>query len=278
MFTEFQPEIVIHCAAQTGPQSWDREPVDVFSTNVMGTVHILEEARLTHSVRAVVLVSSDSCPVREAESLREGGERGAHDVYSASMACAELARSAFNKSFFQETNVAVASGRAADGIGGGDWTEGHAIPDLVRAMTSGGPAPAGSESAVRLWHVLEPVRACLLLAQRLFECGQEYSGIWDFGPKDDDKALISAAQLKAFEKLWHTREGASAPKQTPQQAQATKSSHTNAQAELSWSPVLSADEALCWTVEWYRSFYADPSSAVRNTEDQLQQYMRMTIP
>ena len=137
MFTEFQPEIVIHCAAQTSPQSWDREPVDAFSTNVMGTVHILEEARLTHSVRAVVLASSESCSVDEPQSQREDGARDARDLYGASLASAELASSAFNKSYFQKTSTAVATACAADAIGGGDWREGHTIPDLVRAITSG---------------------------------------------------------------------------------------------------------------------------------------------
>jgi CDP-glucose 4,6-dehydratase len=275
MFTEFQPEIVIHCAAQTSPQSWDREPVDAFSTNVMGTVHVLEEARLTHSVRAVVLVGSDSCSEHEAQSRRENGGCGASDLYNASMASAELASSAFSKSYFQKTSTAVATARAADAIGGGDWREGHAIPDLVRAITSGGPVPAGSGSGLRLWHVLEPVRAYLLLAQKLLECGQQYSAAWDFRPKD--KALISAAQLsKAFEKLRQLEQGAPAPQNTAQQTRAPKSSRNKGQAELGWAPVLSSDEALSWTVEWYRGFYADPSSTSRTTEDQLQQYMRKT--
>jgi CDP-glucose 4,6-dehydratase len=277
MFTEFQPEIVIHCAGQASPQSWDREPVDAFSTNVMGTVHILEEARLTHSVRAVVLVSSDSCPEHEAQSPPVDGGGGARDLYGASVASAELASSAFNKSYFQKTNTAIATARSVDAIGGGDWREGHAIPDLVRAVTSGGPVPAGSGQAVRLWHVLEPVRAYLLLAQKMFEPGQKCAGVWDFGPNDE--ALISAAQLsETFEKLWHTEEGTSTTQKTPQQpSRAPKSSLNKAQAELGWAPVLSPDEALAWTVEWYRGFYADPSSTLRTTEDQLRQYMRMTL-
>jgi CDP-glucose 4,6-dehydratase len=276
MFTEFQPEIVIHCAAQTSPQSWHREPVDGFSTNVMGTVHILEEARLTHSVRAVVLVSSDSCPEHEAQSPQEGGERGAQDLYSASLASAELARSAFNKSYFQKTSTAVATARSVDAIGGGDWREGQAIPDLVRAITSGAPVPGGSGRGLRLWHVLEPVRGYLLLAQKLFERSQQYSGVWDFGP--DDKALISSAQLsKTFEKRWHVEEGALAPQKTRQRpSRAPKLSPHKAQAELGWSPVLSRDEALAWTIEWYRGFCSDPSASLRTTEDQLQQYMQMT--
>lgn len=276
MFAEFQPEIVIHCAAQASPQSWDREPVDAFSTNVMGTVHILEEARLTSSVRAVVLVSSDLPSAHEARSPREDGERSADDLYDASMASAELARSAFNKSFFQKTNTAVATARAADAIGGGDWTEGHAIPDLVYAITSGGPLPAGTQSALRLWHVLEPVRAYLILAQKLFERGQQCSGGWDFG--SDDQGLISTAQLsKTFDKLWHVEEGALAPQKTPKRLlRIRKPRPDEAQAELGWSPVLPPDEALAWTVEWYRGFYADPSSTLKTTEDQLQRYIRIT--
>lgn len=276
MFTEFQPEIVIHCAAQTSPQSWDRQPVDAFSTNVMGTVHILEEARLTHSVRAVVLVSSGSRSAREAQDPQKDNESGIKDLYGASMASAELASSAFSKSHFQKTSTAVATARSVDVIGGGDWREGPAIPDMVRAISTGARAPAGSKSGLRLWHVLEPVRAYLLLAQKLFECGQQCAAVWDFGP--EDQSLISAAHLsQAFEKLWQLEEGASATRKTPQQAsRAPKLRPNKAQAELGWLPVLSTDEALAWTVEWYRGFYGDASSSLRITEDQLHRYMRMT--
>jgi CDP-glucose 4,6-dehydratase len=274
MFTEFQPEIVVHCAAQTSPQSWDREPVDAFSTNVMGTVHILEEARLTHSVRAIVLVSSDSCQ-HEVHSAPEANGTGANDLLSATMASAELARSAFNKSFFPKTGTAVATARIAPAIGGGDWREGHLVPDLVRSIASGEPVPASKEKEreLRIWHVLEAVRACLLLARSLFE-RQKSADVWDFAPSDEGR--ISASEFaKRFTALWN--EAATAPQNNSSKPpQGPKSRANKASAELGWSPVLSSDQALTWTAEWYRSFCSDPSSTLRTTEDQLEQYMRMS--
>src|SRR4051812_17451393 len=141
-FTEIQPEIVIHCAARTNPQSLLSEPVDAFSINVMGTVHILEEARLTPSVRAIVLMNSDTCGEHELRLGRESAEIGPNELLSAAVTSAELARSAFNKSFFQKTGTAVATARTTDAIGGGDWREGRIVPDLVRGVLSGQAVPA----------------------------------------------------------------------------------------------------------------------------------------
>jgi CDP-glucose 4,6-dehydratase len=275
-FTELQPEIVIHCAAQTSPQSSLQEPVDAFSTNVMGTVHILEEARLTHSVRAIVLVSSDSCFQHEVGCLRETDGTGANDLLSATMASAELARSAFNKFFFPKTGTAVATARIAPAIGGGDWREGHIAPDMVRAITSGEPVPASKETEreLRIWHVLEPVRACLLLARNLFERGQKSAEIWDFAPGDEDR-MVPCEFAKRFTALWNG--AAAAPqKNSSKPSKGPKSRPNKASAELGWSPGLSSDQALAWTVEWYRSFCVDSSSTLRTTEDQLERYMRMT--
>jgi CDP-glucose 4,6-dehydratase len=275
LFTEFQPEIVIHCAAQTNSQSSLSEPVDAFSTNVMGTVHILEEARLTHSVRATVLMSRGSCAEFEhrSKSNYETGSSRPYDLLSASMTSAELARSAFDQSFFQKTGTAVATARIADAIGGGDWRTSHIVPDLVRGLTAGEPFPARKEHELRVWHVLEPVRACLLLAQNLFEHGQKFSGVWDFAPHAQDK--ISASKFAdEFAMLWGG-DTAPAQKDSLKPSGVAKSSPDKAQAELGWAPVLSADEALAWTVEWYRGFCSDPSSTLRTTEDQLERYMRM---
>ena len=275
MFTEFQPEIVIHCAAQTSPQSSLREPVDAFSTNVMGTVHILEEARLTHSVRAIVLVSSDSCQHKVGYPRGTDGS-GANDLLSATMASAELARSAFSKSFFPKTGTTVATARIAPAIGGGDWRESHIVPDLVRSVTSGEPVTPSKEKEreLRIWHVLEPVRACLLLARNLFERGQKSADVWDFAPSDEGRISPSEFAEK-FTALWNGA-AAATQKNSSKPSKGPKSRPNRASAELGWSPVLSSDQALAWTAEWYRGFCLDSSSTPRTTEDQLEQYMRMS--
>lgn len=270
-FTELQPEIVIHCAAQTSPQSSLREPVDAFSSNVMGTVHVLDEARLTHSVRAIVLVSSGSFTLHGEGSLQETEK---DDLLRATMASAELARLAFDASFFQETGTAVATARIAEAIGGGDWREGRVVPELIKGIASGEGASVSKEKepTLRIWHVIEPVCACLLLARNLFECGQKSAGVWDFAPSDGGR--ISPSELaEKCTALWNG--GQPAPKNKPSKRLASTSIRSKTQAEIGWSPVLSTDQALALTVEWYRGFCSDPASSLRTTENQLELYMSM---
>jgi CDP-glucose 4,6-dehydratase len=269
-FTEIQPEIVIHCAARTNHHSSLQEPVDAFSINVMGTVHILEEARLTHSVRAIVLMNSDACGEHE---MRSGREMGPNQLLSATVTSAELARSAFNKAFFQKTVTAVATARTMDAIGGGDWREGRVVPDLVRGVLSGQAVRASKEKAgkLRIWHVLDPVRACLLLAKNLFERGQKSAGVWDFAPGGDRISLTEFSEK--FAALWNAPDAGQTSSSKPP---ASKSSSEKRQSELGWSPLLSPDQALAWTVEWYRGFCSDPASILKTTHDQIERYMRLS--
>ena len=272
-FSEIQPEIVIHCAARTSPQSCLREPVDAFAINVMGTVHILEEARLTHSVRAVVLMNTDSCSESEMRSSHKSGEDGPNQLLSASVASAELIRSAFTKAFFQTTATSVATARTAYAIGGGDWREGRFVPDLVRAINSAQSIPAseGKERKLRVCHVLEPVRGCLLLAKNLFERGQKSAGVWDFAPGGDRISVSEFAEK--FTALWNAAGTAQITSSRPTTAISTSEKTAS---EPGWSPLLSADQALAWTVEWYRGFCSEPASTPKTTHDQIEHYMRLT--
>jgi CDP-glucose 4,6-dehydratase len=264
-FAEFQPEVVIHCATQTSPRSSLREPVDAFSTNVMGTVHILEEARLTQSVRAVVLVSSELDAGSESET-------DTNDLYSATTSAAELARSAYNNCFFQKTSTAVASARFAETIGGGDWREGRIVPELVSAVISGEPVPANKERELKICHVLDAVHACLLLARGLFELGQKSAANWDLRPSHQGQ--ISASEfVQNFAELWSAE--APSPKKKSLTSPVSKSKPDKAEPDLGCSPVLSPEQALAWTVEWYRGFCENPSSALRTTAIQIEEYMGM---
>jgi CDP-glucose 4,6-dehydratase len=272
-FTEIQPEIVIHCAARTSPQPCLREPADVFSINVMGTVHILEEARLTHSVQAIILMNTDWCGEHEVGFTRETDEIGPNQLLGASVASVELARSAFNKVFFQKTGTAVATARVAPAVGGGDWREGRLVPELVRAMISAQPISAGhkKQRKLKIWHVLEPVRACLLLAKNLFERGQKSAGLWDFAPCS---GRISGSEFsEKFAALWN---GAGAGQIRSSNSLVSKSNSEKSQVELGWSPLLSPDQALAWTVEWYRGFCSEPASTLKTTHDQIEQYMLLS--
>jgi CDP-glucose 4,6-dehydratase len=280
-FAELQPEIVIHKAALgLGPKSYS-EPVESFSTNALGTVHVLEEARLTKSVRAVVIATSDLCYENRDWfwAHREDDPLGGHDPYSASKACAELAASAYVRTFFQETKTAVATARTGNVIGGGDWAEDRLIPDIVRAIISEKQITIRNGAVVHAWqHVLEPVGAYLLLAQRLYESGQAYSGPWNFGPNDDNVKTVRVL-AEAFIKHWGT--GQIVPPSedfaTPGH-EAVRLYTTKARMQLGWAPVLNFDETVAWATDWYRAFHADPASAWRTTEDQIHQYMRSASP
>jgi len=268
-FAKFQPEIVLHCALRSNPHFANREPVETFSTNVMGTVHILEEARLTPAVRAVVIVSSPSCD--------KNGASNCGSVCDASMASVELACSSFSSCFLDKSRAAVATARAIDAIGGGDWGEGRIIPNLVRSLTAGEPVQVLEGSELQVLHVVELVRAYLLLGQRLFESGQGYSGQWDFLPAAERK-FCATRIAKDFVKLWDgTESQSSLPEATQEASPAFYGEDDRARAELGWSDVLPPATAIHWTAEWYRSFYTNASTAWYTTEEQTKAYMRYAI-
>ena len=276
-FAEFQPEIVVHYAAQISASRAQLEPVEAFATNVMGTVHILEEARHTDSVRAVVVANSDQCYENRNWfwGHREEDALGGHDPFSSSAAGVELAVSAYIGAFFHDTQTAIVTVRTGNVIGGGDWSESELVPEIVRGITSAKQIVVQQGSVVKPWqHVLEPVGAHLLLAQRLFEQGQEFSGAWNFAPRDED--AIAVRQLaESFVKQWGVGELVFSPDKNDSQP-VFRLNIQKAQTQLGWRPALPLPEAIAWTVEWYKAFYADPASSWRTTEEQIQRYMRLS--
>jgi CDP-glucose 4,6-dehydratase len=272
VFAGSQPEIVIHYAAQVSAQRAVLDPVEAFATNAMGTVHILEEARHIEPLRAVVIANSDQC-YENSGSHREQDPLGGDDPYSSSAASVELAASAYIGAFFHDGKIAVATARTGSVIGGGDWAEGELIPEIVRGITSETKIVVREPSVVRPWqHVLEPVRGHLLLAQKLYEQDQNFSGAWNFGPRDED--AIAVRQLaESFVKQWGTGKLAFNPDKNASQP-VIRLNTQKVQTQLGWSPALTIEDAITWTVEWYKTFYADPASSWRTTEDQIQRYMR----
>ena len=278
-FADFQPEIVIHGAALPLLQRACPEPVETFATNVMGTVHILEEARLTGCVRAVVVLSSSSCYENRNWfwAYREEDSLGGADPCAASLAGAELVTFAYQRSFFQNSKTGVATARAPRAIGGGDWSENQIIPDTVRTLSSDQPTlVSDSSTLVPCWHVLDAARAYLLLAQRLYDSGQAFAGPWNFGPSEGDQISAQALASKFLkqwgcEKLSETQNDDDEPEPHPIRLN-TRKAHT----QLGWTPALRLDEAIAWTVAWYKPFLADPASAWRITEDQIDNYTRLT--
>jgi CDP-glucose 4,6-dehydratase len=261
-FKKYQPEIVIHMAAQPLVRYSYANPVETYSTNVMGTVHVLEASRLTNSVRAIVNVTSDKCyENREwAWGYRENEPMGGYDPYSNSKGCAELVAAAYRNSYFNPVNfsahgVALASARAGNVIGGGDWAEDRLIPDIMRAITQGKPVNIRNPHAIRPWqHVLEPLSGYLLLAQKLYEQGSVYGEGWNFGPNDEDAKPVQWI-VERLTESWS--EGASwvlDGGDHPHEAHYLKLDCSKAKARLDWQPRWRLDETLGKIVMWHKAY------------------------
>ncbi|HEV7258696.1 MAG TPA: CDP-glucose 4,6-dehydratase [Bosea sp. (in: a-proteobacteria)] len=259
-----KPDVIIHMAAQSVVRHGYEEPVETYATNVMGTVHLLEAIRQLGRPCVVVNVTSDKCyENREwVWGYREHDAMGGHDPYSNSKGCAELVTSAYRDSYFppdglSRHGVALASARAGNAIGGGDWTANQLIPDLIRAFLGRRPCRIRSPSAIRPWQfALMPLHGYLLLCERLAEDGQRFASGWNFGPAETDARPVSWIADKLVT-LWGegaswTRDGAA----HPAEAQLLRLDTSKARASLDWHPVLQLDQSLAWIVEWYHAFQA----------------------
>lgn len=259
VFAEYRPEIVIHMAAQSLVRRSYAEPVETYATNVMGTVNLLEAVRVTDSVRAVVNVTSDKCyENREwVWGYRENEAMGGYDPYSSSKGCAELVTAAYRRSFFSQDShrVALASVRAGNVIGGGDWAADRLIPDILQAIEQGGPASIRSPQAVRPWqHVLEPLAGYLALAEKLHEEGSAYAEGWNFGPDDEDAKPVQWI-VERLATAWG--EGASWTLDAglhPHEANYLELDCSKAKLRLGWQPRWHLDRALDAIVEWHRAY------------------------
>ena len=262
VFVEHKPEIVIHMAAQPLVRYSYIEPVETYSTNVMGTVNLFEAIRSTPSVKAVVNITSDKCyENREWEwGYRENEAMGGYDPYSSSKGCAELVTSAYRNSYFHpdtylQHGVAIASARAGNVIGGGDWAGDRLIPDILRAITEGRPVNVRNPHAIRPWqHVLEPLSGYLILAQKLYEEGVDYAEGWNFGPSDEDAKSVQWI-VEKLTNAWG--EGASwvlDGGDHPHEAHHLKLDCSKAKARLDWHPRWHLDETLGKIVEWQKNY------------------------
>ncbi len=265
VFAEHRPEIVIHMAAQPLVRYSYLEPVETYSTNVMGTVNLLEAIRQTKSVKAVVNVTTDKCyENREwAWGYRENEAMGGFDPYSSSKGCAELVTAAYRDSYFHpekyhEHGVAIATGRAGNVIGGGDWAEDRLIPDTMRAIVSGQPVNIRNPHSIRPWqHVLEPLSGYLLLAQRLYEEGPAFAEAWNFGPNDDDAKPVDWI-LDKLTKTWGEGAGWQLDKgEHPHEAHYLKLDCSKAKSRLQWQPKWSLATAIEEICVWHKAHTAE---------------------
>lgn len=256
-----RPEVLVHMAAQPLVHAGYDNPVETYRTNVLGTVHVLEAARGAPGLRAIVNVTTDKCydnpesdrPFRETDPL------GGFDPYSNSKACSELVTQAYRNAFFAPDRhaahrVAVASARAGNVIGGGDWGKDRLVPDILRAIAAGAPVRIRRPDAIRPWqHVLEPLAGYLTLAERLVAGGPGFGKGWNFGPRDEDAQPVRwiaerLTQLWGPPARWEI-EG----REWPHEAHFLKLDCSQARAELGWRPRLPLAQALEWIVEWHRA-------------------------
>lgn len=257
LFNEFQPEIVFHLAAQPLVRPSYQQPVETYATNVMGTVHVLEAAREAGSVRAIVNVTTDKCyENREWPwGYRENEPLGGHDPYSSSKACAELVSSAYRRSYLEAGGIALATARAGNVIGGGDWAAERLVPDILGALENDEPVRIRNPHAIRPWqHVLEPLFGYLLLAERLHARGQADAEAWNFGPREEDARPVQwvvehlcAAWGDAA--AWELQSG-----EHPHEAGVLTLDIAKARQRLQWAPRWTLDIALTRTTEWHRAW------------------------
>jgi CDP-glucose 4,6-dehydratase len=277
---EVKPEIAFHFAAQPLVRASLRNPADTYATNVMGTVNFLEAVRQTPSVRVAVVVTSDKCYENRGiqQGYREDEQMGGSDPYSSSKGCAELVTAAYRRSFFADGRVAVATVRAGNVIGGGDWAEDRLIPDLVRAFSSKQTLRLRYPRAVRPWqHVLEPLRGYLMLAERLWNEGVACSGGWNFGPREEDARPVLDV-VKTAAKMWGDgAEWCTDIALSPHEANLLRLDCSLARSRLGWAPLIGLEETIEWTISWYKAYLEGNSDMRHFTHQQIEIYENLLI-
>ncbi len=252
---QHEPDIVLHLAAQPLVRASYADPVPNFATNVMGTVHILDACRQVPSVKAIVIITTDKCYHNDNRTTgyTEDDKLGGFDPYSNSKACAELVTASYRDSFFAARKVGVASARAGNVIGGGDYAEDRLVPDAIRAFIEGNTVAVRNPSAVRPWqHVLEPLYGYLLLAQSLY-VDQSFAAGWNFGPAASDMAKVEVVVSKLAHQ-WGAAKGMAVQLGShPHEAAMLTLDSSHAAKKLFWTPKLNLDQTLEMTVDWYRA-------------------------
>lgn len=251
-----EPEIIFHLAAQPLVRRSYHEPFTTFDTNVLGLVNLLEAVRTTSSVRALVNATTDKVYLEQTTvaGYREDHPLGGHDPYSTSKACAELVTECYRKSFFNDFGPRVATARAGNVIGGGDWSQDRLVPDLVRAASSGSTLQIRNPEAIRPWqHVLEPLSGYLRLGQQLL-AGKPAEGPWNFGPTADATLPVQAL-VALMQSHWPQLRSEHQRGPHPHEAGILRLDASKAAQQLGWHPVWNAQTTLQSTIQWYRDYY-----------------------
>jgi len=254
--TKFSPDILIHMAAQPLVRYSYDEPIETYEVNVIGTAKVLEVARSCPNLKAIVNITTDKCYENDerAEGYKEDDPMGGYDPYSSSKGCAELVASSYRRSFLQDQGVGLASVRAGNVIGGGDWADDRLIPDILRSFENGSPVVIRNPKATRPWqHVLEPLSGYLILTQGLYEEQKKYAEGWNFGPNEQDVKpvdwILDKMILKWPDSSWKLDSNSS-----PHEAGFLKLDIAKAKAKLGWNPVWELSHTLEKIIGWHRAW------------------------
>ena len=278
--SDFKPEIVFHMAAQPLVRLSYNDPIETYSTNVMGTVYLLETVKQVGGIKAVVNITSDKCYENREWiwGYREDEAMGGYDPYSNSKGCAELVTSSYRQSFFnkdkyQQHGCALASVRAGNVIGGGDWADDRLIPDMLKAFSNDRPAEIRSPHAIRPWqHVLEPLSGYITTAEHLYEHGCDFAEGWNFGPKEEDAKPVewiveTLASVWQDGASWHLSEG-----EHPHEAHYLKLDCSKAKMRLNWQPVWNLEYTLTKIVNWQKAWLANQDMH-KYTMNEIKEYI-----
>lgn len=256
VFHEFRPEIVFHLAAQPLVRLSYEQPKLTYETNVTGTLNVLEAIRKTASVKSAVMITTDKCYENKEtdRGYRETDPLGGYDPYSSSKACAEILTASYRRSFFlQNGSPAVATARAGNVIGGGDWARDRIVPDCIRALRKGEAVVLRNPRAIRPWQfVLEPLKGYLMLAEKLWEQPEQFAGGWNFGPEQDTVATVEEVAGRMLEAFGGGRLEVHRQPSDPHEAGKLVLDITKAKTLLGWKPVLDLKETVKMTGDWYR--------------------------
>lgn len=271
---ECKPDVVIHMAAQSLVRYSYQAPVETYATNVMGTVNVLEAARHAGTVRAIVNVTSDKCYENREWiwGYRERDRLGGNDPYSNSKACVELVTQAYRRSFFREAGIALASARAGNVIGGGDWAADRLVPDILRAFESHRPVAIRNPCATRPWqHVLEPLAGYLMLAEHLYTEGQAFAEGWNFGPDDQDARPVQWIVEHMVQAWGDGARWVVDGDSQPHEAHYLRLDSSQARSRLAWQPRWNLAAAIGKVLDWHRSWLAGEDVRARCLQ-QIDQY------
>ena len=276
VLNDFQPEIIFHLAAQALVIDSYLDPVNTFSTNILGTVNLLQISKELNSLKSIVVVTTDKCYENDESkiSFNELDKLGGSDPYSSSKGCSELITHAYRQSFYSSRCKSLASARAGNVIGGGDWNPFRLVPDVVKAFSAGEVAKVRNPRSVRPWqHVLEPLSGYLVLAERLFgSTTNEYSSAWNFGPKTE--SCISVGGLcDLLATKWGAGRWQYVESNLPSEARVLRLDITKAETELNWEPVWNLEKTVKATVSWYKH-YSSGLDVREVCESQIDDYMR----